>query len=156
MVIVSDTHIPGHQSEIPGVIIKEIEKSDGVVALGDFTNLETVLLLEKHSKKFFGVHGNADNYDVKEYLSFKKTVLLEGWLIGLCHGWGAPFDIKQRIYDVFSEKPQIILYGHTHVPDISKFRDVTFLNPGTATRGGSFGILELKENTFDFKVVDIP
>ena len=156
IVVLSDTHIPRYQREIPSVVLKEIENSDGVMALGDFTNLETVLLLERSSKRFFGVHGNMDDYDVKEYLSFKKIVVLEGLTLGLCHGWGAPFDIKERIYDLFSEKPQIILYGHTHTPDFSRFRDVVFINPGTSTRGGSFGILVLKDGKFDFEVMDIP
>ncbi|MCD6442388.1 MAG: YfcE family phosphodiesterase [Thermotogae bacterium] len=155
-VVLSDTHIPRYQREIPSLILKEIERSDGVIALGDFTNLETVLFLERSSKRFFGVHGNMDDYDVKEYLSFKKIVVLEGLTLGLCHGWGPPSDIRERIYDVFQEKPKLILYGHTHTPDLSEFRGVSFLNPGTATKGGTFGILDLKDGEYNFQVVEIP
>ena len=66
--VISDTHVPIYQRDVPGVIYDIARSVDGVLALGDFVDLDTVLALEAVSKVFHGVHGNMDQIDVKEYL----------------------------------------------------------------------------------------
>jgi len=144
--IISDLHVPTRQSSIPKIILELLDEVDGVIALGDFVSLDTVLLIQQSAKKFFGVHGNMDDYDVKNYLSDRKLIMLAGKTIGLCHGWGSPWGIRKRLLSSFNEKPQVIIYGHTHIPDNSVKDGVLFLNPGFAMTGGTYGLLKIKDN----------
>ena len=153
--VISDLHIPKRQPEIPKVLLKILNRVDGVLALGDFVNLDTVLLLQQSTRNFFAVHGNMDHYDVKDYLPDKKLILLSGLNIGLCHGWGSPVGIRKKILDSFDNKPQVVLYGHTHIPDKTVENDVLFLNPGYAMYGGTYGLLKIKNGDLNFEVYKI-
>lgn len=153
--VMSDTHIPTRQEELPDIIFKELENCEGVIALGDFVDIDTVMILKKTAKNFYGVHGNMDFPDVKDYLPFSTLLQIEGVTLGLCHGWGAPWGIRKRILSHFKEKPDIILFGHTHEFEDSVENGVRFLNPGTATKGGTFGILIVdgRNVKFDLKKI---
>lgn len=144
--VISDLHVPVRQPSVPGVILELIHEVDGVISLGDYVDMNTVFLIQQNSKKFFGVHGNMDDYDVKDYLPDKKLIILAGRVVGLCHGWGSPWGIRKRILNSFAEKPQVIIYGHTHVPDNSIENGVMFLNPGFTMIGGTYGLLEINDN----------
>lgn len=153
--VISDLHVPTRQSEIPGIFLEILDEVDGVIALGDFVNLDTVLFFQQSTRNFFAVHGNMDEYDVKNYLPDRKLVLISGLTVGLCHGWGSPYGIRRRIVELFKEKPQLILYGHTHVPDETSENGILFLNPGSAMKGGSYGLLKIENTEVNFEVKKI-
>jgi len=153
--VISDTHIPTRQDEIPAIVFEELENCDGIIALGDFVDIDTVMILKKSTKNFYGVHGNMDFPDVKDYLPFSTLLQIEGVALGLCHGWGAPWGIKKRILSHFKEKPDIILFGHTHEFEDSIENGVRFLNPGAATKRGTFGILTIDGRNVKFELKKI-
>ena len=152
--VISDTHVPVYQRDLPSKIYNLAKELDGVIALGDFIDLDTVMALEAVSKEFHGVHGNMDHLDVKEYLPERKVIRVESVNIGLIHGWGAPFDIRERIYKRFLdiEDLGIIMYGHTHEFFDGVEKHIRFLNPGTATPGGTYAILTLNGGKAEFQV----
>ena len=132
IIIISDTHIPRRNKEIPSLILKEIEKVDLIIHAGDFTNIETVKLLESLNR-FYGVAGNMDEKEVWEYLPEKKVVEIENKKIGIIHGFGPPIGIENKILKKFEgENLDIIVYGHTHKASIKKNKNVLLLNPGSA------------------------
>ncbi len=149
ILVVSDLHIPTKLPDFPEELVHLLGSYDCVIGLGDYVNLETVMILKKFSKQFYAVHGNMDYPDVKEHLSSILKLNLAGYLIGLCHGWGSPFGLKERILSLFDPKPNIILYGHTHQADCSTLQSVTFINPGSIAESGSYAILELCENSIN-------
>ena len=152
--VVSDTHVPAHQRDIPHIFYEISKEVDGIIALGDFTNLDTVLTLQAIARVFHGVHGNADSFDVKEYLPEMKVLQVERLTIGLIHGWGPPWDLRERIYQRFLEVPEIdvILYGHTHEPFDGIEHGVRFLNPGTATPSGTYAIMTVRGSDLSFEI----
>jgi len=152
--VVSDTHVPVYQKDLPAKIYELTKELDGVIAVGDFVNLDTVLTLETLSKGFHGVHGNMDHIDVKEHLPERKVIRVEGVNIGLIHGFGAPFAIRERIYKKFLdvEDLDVIIYGHTHEPFDGMERNIRFLNPGSATPGGTYAILTLDGGKVIFQI----
>jgi len=152
--VISDAHVPSYQRDLPSKIYELAKELDGVIATGDFVDLDTVMALEAISKVFHGVYGNMDYIDVKEYLPERKVVRIEGVNIGLIHGWGAPFDIRERIYKRFLdiENLDVIIYGHTHEPFDGMKRNVRFLNPGTVTPGGTYAILTLNGGKVAFQI----
>ncbi|AIY87245.1 MULTISPECIES: metallophosphoesterase family protein [unclassified Thermotoga] len=149
--LISDSHVPVRMASLPDEILNSLKEYDGVIGLGDYVDLDTVILLEKFSKEFYGVYGNMDYPDVKEHLPFSKVLLVEGVTIGMCHGWGAPWDLKDRLLKVFNEKPQVILFGHTHEPEDTVKSGVRFLNPGSLAEG-SYAVLELDGGEVRFEL----
>lgn len=80
---------------------------------------------------------------------YEKTVFFENQKIWLTHGHRYHSDLLEKAKD---KKANIVVYGHTHVPDISWHDDVLFINPGSPSyprrsSRPSFAVLELLENT---------
>ena len=150
--VISDTHIPTRLKEFPPDLIDLFKNVDQVIALGDFVDMQTVLIIKGLKQNFQAVHGNMDYPDVKEYLPPKKVFATENIRIGICHGWGPPFRIRERIVNLFKEKPDVILYGHTHLFDDSLHNDVRFLNPG-AVCDGSCALLEIDGGAIRFEQI---
>lgn len=81
---------------------------------------------------------------------------LAGWQVLLTHTVSShtndlPDDLKPEEL-INDKKVDIVLYGHTHIPDIKKENDVVFINPGhlkDQDKKGyapTFGYLEIIEN----------
>ncbi len=155
--VVSDLHVPVYQRDIPKKIYEIAKEVDGIIALGDYVDYDTVLTLETISKVFHGVYGNMDHIDVKNYLPERKVIAIENLTVALIHGSGAPYDLVSRLYKKFIDISgvNVVLYGHTHVPSHEFYGGIAFLNPGTATPGGTYGILEVHGSEYSFKVYDL-
>ena len=143
IIVLSDTHIPAVQSYLPEDLINAIDSSDMILGLGDFTTEETIHFLKGHSQPFYGVLGNMDSYELRDYLPLKRSLDIEGYSVFMLHGWGSPNDIEQRIYKSLpSPKPDICLFGHSHNQTDTIIGKTRFINPGTCRKGGSFALLE--------------
>ncbi len=155
--VLSDTHVPVYQRDLPKIVYDLAPSMDGVIALGDFVDLDTVLTLQSISKEFHGVFGNVDRYEVKMHLPEYKIILVEKLTIALIHGWGPPWDLRERILEKlsFDRSIDVIIYGHTHEPFDGMESGKRFLNPGTATPGGTYAVMEINgdELIFDVKKV---
>ncbi|ABR30633.1 phosphodiesterase [Thermosipho melanesiensis] len=147
--VISDLHIPTRNREIHPKIIELAKVCDGVFALGDFVDLETVLFLQSLNRSFFAVSGNMDEYDVKGYLPPQRVVKIGKFVIGLTHGSGSHVGIPERIVNWFSEDVNVVLFGHSHVPEDRFFHGKRFINPGTAME--TYGIIDIGD-TLKFEV----
>jgi len=143
LLLVSDTHVPVYLRSLPSSLIELAKQMDVVVGLGDYVDLNTVLELKSVSRNFYAVHGNMDEIDVKETLPQTLTVHIAGLNVGLCHGWGPPQQIRERILKLFEEKPHVVFYGHTHFPDDSHIEETRFVNPGSFGENGSVAVVEI-------------
>ena len=142
--VLSDSHIPSVQSALPVDVIKAIEQSDMILGLGDFTTAETIHFLKGYSQPFYGVLGNMDGYDLRDYLPLHRTLNIQDHTIYMIHGWGSPNEIQQRIFQTLpSPKPEICLYGHSHQQSDLQIGKTRMINPGTCRKGGSFAVLEI-------------
>ncbi len=147
-VVISDTHIPSRARDIPGVIWEEIETADLIIHAGDFTRVDFYVQL-KSVKPLKAVHGNMDEIELFHLLKEKEIFEMEGVRIGLTHGFGAPYGIENRVLKLFeSEKVDLIIFGHSHIPVYKKLDGKHLLNPGTPTdtiyaRRQSYAILEI-------------
>ncbi len=159
IIVISDTHIPGRSKNLPASLLKEVENSDAIIHVGDFTTIETVKFLEGLNK-FYGVPGNMDEKEVWEYLHEKKIIEIEGKKIGLIHGFGPPVGIEKKIIKRFEgEKLDLIVFGHTHRAVIKNYKGTLLLNPGTPTDRvfslkKTFAVLEIKQK-IEAKIVNI-
>jgi len=96
------------------------------------------------------VHGNMDPYDISRKYPESLELVLEGHRICMTHGTGARFGIENRIYKRFKpRKPDIIIFGHSHVFTNDTKDGVLRLNPGavSAPKGNrSFAVLTLEKD----------
>jgi len=146
ILVLSDTHIPSVQSSLPQDAIDAIQRADMIFGLGDFTQEETVHFLKGFSQPFYGVLGNMDAYELRDYLPIKRLLNLEGHSLYMVHGWGSRDGLEERIYQSLpTEKPHVCFYGHSHCPTDKMIGVTRFINPGTCRKGGTVALIELGE-----------
>ena len=143
--VISDTHIPNRAKEIPEKVIELFSDAALILHAGDIVDKSVIEKLETIAKVEV-VKGNMDKPDVP--FPVKKVLNVEAIKIGLIHGFGPPFGIRNRIRKEFDEI-DIIVYGHSHKPYNKTENGVLFFNPGTPTDKifaiyNSVGILEIK------------
>ncbi|MCK4535476.1 MAG: metallophosphoesterase [Desulfuromonadales bacterium] len=81
----------------------------------------------------------------------KRVIEVGPARIGLMHGWGASYDLEERLLNEFSDAElDVLVFGHSHRP-VCRFHDgILLFNPGSATDRRqapyhSVGILEIGE-----------
>lgn len=136
--VLSDTHAYSG-SELPRAIIKPLSEVDLIVHTGDFVGIEVLNYL-KQLGEVKAVHGNMDAVEIRKALPRKEIMDIDGRKVGIIHGSGSPWGIEQRISQEF-DQVDVIIYGHSHVPQNEMINGVLFFNPGEGRR--SFGILEI-------------
>jgi uncharacterized protein len=162
IVIISDTHIPERAQELPERIVKEIQTADAVIHAGDFTSNEFYEQLKSISKMLYAVRGNMDDYIIGQRLPEKIFFNLGGKNIGLMHGIGAPAQLEDRIYNTFKDdKPDIIIFGHSHSTLEKMKGSVLILNPGSCTdfvfaKKRSFMILNIEQGICKVDIIELP
>ena len=152
--VISDTHIPNRAKKIPGKIIELFSDAALILHAGDIVDKSVIEELETIAKVEV-VKGNMDKPDVP--FPVKKVLNVEALRIGLIHGFGSPFGIRNRIRKEFDEI-DIIVYGHSHKPYNKTENGVLFFNPGTPTDKifalyNSVGILEIKGDSVKGQII---
>ena len=144
--VLSDTHIPD-AGTLPLKVLGEFAHVDVILHLGDFTDLRVYKELQKIAP-VVAVFGNMDSPELKSLLPEQKKLEIQGYNLGLIHGWGPPKNLEQRVFQAFSDV-DIILFGHSHQPTATWIEKTFLFNPGSPTmnnnEANTFGILELGE-----------
>ncbi|MDD3905090.1 MAG: metallophosphoesterase family protein [Candidatus Omnitrophica bacterium] len=158
ILVISDTHMPRSAQDLPEAIYKEIENVDMIVHAGDFVEKD---LFDKLSalRKLKAVCGNMDSAELRHVLQEKEVFEVEGFSIGLIHGYGAPANMIETVKGEFKGVDAII-FGHSHAPTNITKDGVLFLNPGSPTdkvfaRENTYAILEITEKKMEAKIVRI-
>jgi hypothetical protein len=155
--LISDTHLPSRATALPSAVYSAFAGVDLIIHCGDVTDKNCLDELSAIAP-LVAVKGNMDSGDIglnsQEELSINNKFTL-----CVSHGSGSPFDIKQRLYKIFTPfKPDIICYGHTHVCNDEIYNSIRFLNPGSATAGSKFNsliLLDVGENEISSTVIHI-
>lgn len=148
--VVSDTHIPVRGSELPSDLLSALKGCDLILHAGDLIDLPALEPLKKISK-VEAVYGNMDLPKVRIALKDKKILEVGEKKICLMHGYGRPDNLIEILKKEFLEqKPDIIVFGHSHVPMDEYIDGVLFFNPGSATDTifapyRSYGIIEINK-----------
>lgn len=98
-----------------------------------------------------GVYGNVDGEDMKEIVPARQLITLAGYSIGVVHGHGEGKTTEKRALEAFAEQPpDLLIYGHSHIPVLRYFKKTLLFNPGSVTDKRwlpyySFGLLTIGE-----------
>ncbi len=151
ILVVSDTH---SETKLLDQIIK-LENPTNILHAGDH---EFTLDYLNNNKITF-VKGNNDFIG-----DIYKTIKFNDITICLTHGHNeySPFYWHEKLISHFqSERPNIIIYGHSHKELIEKIDNVTILNPGSLTYPRNqkmiktYAIIEIQENNYEIKIINL-
>ena len=130
--VFSDTHVKSAK-ELPHKVLSLLSSVDAIIHAGDYNDISIVETLTG-LKDFYGVSGNMDSERIRAILPEKRVIELNGFKIGITHGWGAPKGIESRIRTFFSEEDlSAIVFGHSHTPCNKVIDNILFFNPGSPT-----------------------
>lgn len=161
--VFSDIHIPTRLKSFPYDKVKPyLDYVDLVFGLGDYVNQDSLDYLYAFDRQVYAVYGNMDHSFLKETLTSRLTVKVEGLTIGLTHGWGAPYKIRERILRDFftgddgNPTVDLICYGHTHNEYYNEELGLRFFNPGALSGPHpTFGIITVKDRDLETKIIRI-
>ena len=166
--VVSDTHVPDRVKNLHPALIPGLRKAAVQLILhaGDICE-DSVLRAMEPIAPVVAVQGNRDflmngNRDHKN----KESIDVRGVKIGLMHGhvglWryitekfemmlqGYRFSNYARLTIKTFPSANVIIYGHTHMPENVKTSGKLIMNPGSAGMGGwgfppSYGLIRIDE-----------
>ena len=133
ILLISDTH-----SYIDDTILKYVKDSDITIHSGDVGNVKLIDNIRKHTL-FFGVFGNIDDCKVRSILKESEIIEIENHKFLITHIAGkSPFYNQKTKKLINNEKPNILIYGHSHLlkVEFDKKNNLTTINPGAAGRHG--------------------
>jgi putative phosphoesterase len=147
--ILSDTHIPDQEQQIPESFHEHIREADHVIHAGDFGSKDALADVQALASDLTAVYGNADPVDID--LPAVASVEVDGVTFVVVHGIvnvveravssseGVVFnreDWLDAIADTTrmrTDEPMVGIGGHTHEVEDTVHKGVRLLNPGSAT-----------------------
>lgn len=155
--ILSDTHAKKHNDKLFKLIDALFKETDMIIHAGDYISSSILSKLMEHNR-FVGVWGNNDKGCIRDLLKEKIIIPVEGYKIGLYHGHGDSKNTMQRAYDKFAnDKVDIIIFGHSHQPQISTKNKILMINPGSPSYKRkepwySYVILEIQDKKINVQL----
>ena len=136
LAIVSDTHVPGREPEVPAWVRTRLREADHVVHAGDFDAPETLAEIRDLSTELTAVAGNIDPPTVD--LPSVATVEVEAVTFVVVHGTGPhdswPERVAGVVHETVDDHSRVVgVAGHTHAPADRTVDGIRLLNPGSAT-----------------------
>jgi uncharacterized protein len=142
-VIITDSH--GKLDYMLRVV--ELESPTIIFFAGDYSDDCIELQYIKESIKYYIVKGNTDFNDyitpeiVEIEINKEKIFLTHGHLFGVKRGYNM---IKE---EAVKRGSSLVIFGHTHIPYIEKWSEITFFNPG-AMKDGNYGVITFEDEIF--------
>lgn len=128
----SDTHMRDHHPEVGRRLAQVFQGVDMILHAGDLVNIRVLDILE--APVAHAVAGNMDDQTVAMSLPPKLVLEVEGFKIGLIHGWGSPVGLAGRVAAEFTDV-DCVVFGHSHRPMNATRGGVLLFNPGSVSKG---------------------
>jgi putative phosphoesterase len=154
--VVSDTH----SYTIPQQLLDDFKRVDLIIHAGDFCTMKDLKIFKK-IQIVRAVFGNMDGLELRQVLPEREVFEAGGITVGLCHGHGSPQHVLEHVRKEFKkEKPDIVIFGHSHQPMNETIDHVLYFNPGSPTdvvRAPycSYGILEISNGKVSGKIIKV-
>jgi putative phosphoesterase len=130
--VVSDTHLPRGGRRLPEACVELLGAADVVIHAGDLVRREVLDELRAVAPRVEAVHGNGDDAEVSALLPKRTVVEAEGLRIGVVHIPGPAVGRHERLRSWFPGC-DVVVYGHTHAPEVHDADGLWILNPGSPT-----------------------
>jgi putative phosphoesterase len=130
--VISDTHMPRGARALPEACMDRLRAADLILHAGDLTGVSFLEELVRIGPPVEAVFGNMDDAGVQAALPERRVVEADGARIGLVHIPGPRVGRAERLAGWFPDCGAVV-YGHTHIPEVTRHRDAWILNPGSPT-----------------------
>ena len=146
--IISDTH--GHLPQSASHIFKDV---DLIVHAGDIGDPDIIAALQKFAPTR-AVRGNMDMGLWARQLPRKETINVGSKTLCVIHDV-YHLDINTKAHDC-----HVVIFGHTHKPQVEKREGILYVNPGSAVHPRysyppSAAILEINDDTVKARLVEL-
>lgn len=130
--VISDTHLPRGARALPERCVELCRSADLILHGGDFVAASVLAELESLGPPVEAVSGNMDDAALKDALPKQHVVEVGGMRLGMVHVPGPRAGREARLRAKFPGCAAVV-YGHTHVPEVTLDEGVWILNPGSPT-----------------------
>jgi putative phosphoesterase len=130
--VISDTHMPRGARQLPADCVDRLRASDLILHAGDVVAVDVLEELEAIGPPVHAVHGNMDDAELRQRLPRTTVVEAGGCRIGMTHDPGPSAGRGERLTRRFPDCDAVV-YGHTHVPEVTREGSTWILNPGSPT-----------------------
>ena len=128
--VISDTH-----GRLSNQVFEIFSGVNLILHAGDIGAEEVLIALEAIAP-VCAVAGNVDGYSNTGRRPLTRELTTPAGRIALTHGHlpGAPSNNRHKLIAYFTRfKPEIIVFGHSHVPCLEELAEVILFNPGSAS-----------------------
>jgi uncharacterized protein len=157
--VLSDTHLRSPNPVLEHILEELFSDTEMVLHAGDIVGRKVLDRLEM--SEVMAVCGNMDEHEVAQAVPQVRIVTAAGKRIALIHGWGSRDGLEQRILGRFqTDPPDLIVYGHSHVPFWGKVGGVYMFNPGSASQSrdmgrGTVGLIEIVDGNIAGTILSV-
>jgi putative phosphoesterase len=146
--IISDTH--GH---LPLPVSNAFKNTDLIIHAGDIGEPEIIAALEKIAPTR-AVRGNMDMGPWARQLPPNETITVGRIKIYVIH------DFYHLDINANTDRYHVVIFGHTHQPQVEKQQGVLYVNPGSAVhpRYGyppSAALLEIEDDAVKARLIEL-
>lgn len=151
VLVLSDTHFPRRGSDLPPAVLDTLGQVESVIHLGDFADAALAEFLIQHAP-LHAVHGNVDPIGIRSRFPAETVLTVDDKRIVLIHGHiGGETALLAARRVAERERPDAVLFGHSHQPYIGDFAGAILFNPGSPTDKrfqphGTFGVLDIRDH----------
>lgn len=124
--------MPRGARRLPAACVERLRAADLVLHAGDLTGSAFLDELCALGPPVEAVHGNMDEPALQARLPLERVVDAGGTRIGMVHIPGPRAGREERLAARFPGCA-VVVYGHTHVPEVARHRELLVLNPGSPT-----------------------
>ena len=148
--ILSDTH-----GKLPTAVLKIFNNVQHIFHAGDIGDISIIHELETICP-VSAIHGNIDPWPIPNLYPNILVTSISGLQIVMKHDIVA---FKEYSYELFKKRiqPDIVIYGHTHQPMATYYRNIYYINPGSTTKprsGYKSSVVILTIDSNDSKKID--
>ncbi len=150
--VLSDTHLVSPNPRLEYILEELLGSDDIVLHAGDIVSGKVLDRLEERG--VLAVCGNMDDSEVARAVPQIRIIPVAGIRIALIHGWGGKRGLEERLATRLKpDNPDIIVYGHSHVPYWGEVQGTMMFNPGAVSSpyadGGTVGRIEIVDGKVD-------
>ena len=169
--LIADTHIPESRSELWPEVFEAFSAVDLIFHGGDVHELDLLDELERLAPVYCARGNGEDGSGGREVqpedprVKYSWTLEIESLKVGLTHYISTEqaegrFSFENSISSYFpDQRPDVVVFGDTHVELIRRINDILVVNPGSPTYPhnydttyGTVGFLELHDGTAEASV----
>ena len=130
--VISDTHLPKGEREIPVRCLELMAAAELIVHAGDFCKVAVLEQIERIGPPLIAVQGNVDEKSIRDRLPVEAAFEVGGHKVSVIHDAGARKGRLARMRRKFPGSDAVI-FGHSHIPLHEAEAGFQIFNPGSPT-----------------------